>query len=633
MLSSKAMRPVVVVGPHRSGTSVTTRVVSLLGPALCAEDDLMSKWDNPAGHWESESLMTLNDELLDLLGGVWYAPPELPRSWEQRADLAPFRARAVREFYRVHPASNWVWKDPRLCLLLPFWTFVLEVDPVIVITVRHPVEIARSLAARDRWGPAHALAIWEWYVAAMLESCAGRPVAVVRYDELLKDAYREVSRLRCALESLGAGVEGGDVAKAVLAVEKKFRHQEHSSRSRLNAPQEVLHQILLDLDHAYDAFPEWEVPRLADSTVELIAAQRRIHRLYEEVEAKNVWAFKLEEEITDRETAIRELQAQFENWTTEAVRLEKDRRETLETTICANRDELQALRQSDRFRRRFMVEVLIARQHRESEEFTLPGFCLLDDCPVYFKVDWLYSHPPIQVDWLSSETGAEDISIPNWRERMICPKCGMNNRQRAIVAAVLDAIRRQRAGLGRPPRLYLTEQVTPMYRFLDSRVPEIACVGSEYLGPHLESGAVRDGLRHEDVLALSFDDASMDLVISCSVLEHVNEPLDAIAEMARILRPGGELFLEVPFDTSKERNTRRARIVGDEIEHLLPPVYHGDSMSSEGTLVFFDFGWELVEQIADTGLLTCEMMVYWSLELGHLGGIQFFFHARRTEAP
>jgi len=103
--------------------------------------------------------------------------------------------------------------------------------------------------------------------------------------------------------------------------------------------------------------------------------------------------------------------------------------------------------------------------------------------------------------------------------------------------------------------------------------------------------------------------------------------------MARILRPGGELFLEVPFDTSKEKSTRRARIVGDEVEHLLPAVYHGDPMSSEGTLVFFDFGWELVEQIAGAGLLTCEMVVYWSLELGHLGGAQFFFHGRRTEAP
>ncbi len=45
---------------------------------------------------------------------------------------------------------------------------------------------------------------------------------------------------------------------------------------------------------------------------------------------------------------------------------------------------------------------------------------------------------------------------------------------------------------------------------------------------------------------LPFDDASFDAVISCEVIEHVRDPVMAIQELTRILRPGGWLFLSTP---------------------------------------------------------------------------------------
>ncbi len=304
----------------------------------------------------------------------------------------------------------------------------------------------------------------------------------------------------------------------------------------------------------------------------------------------------------------------------------------LKTHSCRTRGELMALEQSEIFRSRYALEVYIAARHQESEAFHLPGYCLLDGTPVDFEVDWLYSTQKLGVDWLSDDGETRKLRIPNWRERLICPRCGLNNRQRAIAAALLATARRLRAVSGRPPRIYMMEQVTPTYHFFTGRQEAFELVGSEFLDPALPGGTVRDGIRHENAEALSFDDAEMDLVLCSSVLEHVDQPQTAVRELARVLRPGGELFLEVPFDVNKERNTRRARLEDGEIVHLAPPAYHGDPLSDDGVLVFNDFGWELLDQIRDTGLLVCEMEVYWSLEHGHLGGAQFFSHGRGTAA-
>ena len=70
------------------------------------------------------------------------------------------------------------------------------------------------------------------------------------------------------------------------------------------------------------------------------------------------------------------------------------------------------------------------------------------------------------------------------------------------------------------------------------RSPTVEGVPPERL--HL---AVEDGRR------LSFPDDSFDKVYSLSVLEHIPDDGDSacVTEIARVLRPGGECYLTVPF--------------------------------------------------------------------------------------
>jgi SAM-dependent methyltransferase len=50
-----------------------------------------------------------------------------------------------------------------------------------------------------------------------------------------------------------------------------------------------------------------------------------------------------------------------------------------------------------------------------------------------------------------------------------------------------------------------------------------------------------------DITEIPVDDASFDVVVCTEVLEHVPEPIVALREMTRILRPGGKLLLSSPL--------------------------------------------------------------------------------------
>ena len=83
-----------------------------------------------------------------------------------------------------------------------------------------------------------------------------------------------------------------------------------------------------------------------------------------------------------------------------------------------------------------------------------------------------------------------------------------------------------------------------------------------------------DRLVESRIEALDFDDASFDVVISCDVLEHVEDDAGAMRELARVLRPGGICVLTLPaykwlWSEHDEALGHLRRYVGAEVRRLV----------------------------------------------------------------
>jgi SAM-dependent methyltransferase len=233
----------------------------------------------------------------------------------------------------------------------------------------------------------------------------------------------------------------------------------------------------------------------------------------------------------------------------------------------------------------------------------LPGRCYVCDADVVFEVDRPDGGSPV-----------------NWRETMRCPRCGMINRWRACLH-LFDAV----CSPDEHHRIYLTEALSPLFNRLEADYPRLTA--SEYR-PGLERGEAfvvgHRSVRCEDVTRLTFANRHFDSILCFDVLEHVPDYQPALAEFHRVLERGGHLLLTVPFSFRKE-TVIRARMLDDgTVEHLLEPCYHGDPLSEEGVLAFYDFGTELLEELRQAGFRETWLVCWRSNDWGYPGpGVAF----------
>lgn len=262
------------------------------------------------------------------------------------------------------------------------------------------------------------------------------------------------------------------------------------------------------------------------------------------------------------------------------------------------------------------VSSVVAQQERWLERglfgsppLTMQGYCAVCDNTQPLHITAHHSSV--------SEQGGIQLAFS---ETGVCNRCRTNSRMRAAIHLLRS--------LGCMPgsKVYLTEQCTNLYNALQNSFHNLT--GSEFLGDKVPLGHTDEkGYRNEDIQALTFESETFDFVVSLDVLEHIPDSARATVELLRILKPGGTAILTFPFSPNRTTSLRRATLETlptglQQIRHIERPQYHGNPLLNGGSLVFQEFGFDIVEMAS---ALKCESLFvnYWSWRSLHLGSHRF----------
>ncbi|MDF1614759.1 sulfotransferase family protein [Desulfurivibrio dismutans] len=301
-MSPSATSPVIIIGMHRSGTSLLTRVLQqagfFMGRGTSRNEEAAftnainawlfrqasATWDCP----ESMDLLLADQELRpwlrDYIGGIIRGPAALRFLGLKRG---------LRGGGLPAQCTPWGWKDPRNTFTLPLWLELFPEARVLHI-VRHGVDVAASLRRRRqeefaarvaryrrrrRWtwlnplAPKHrgfgpqvrcrtlegGFELWQLYVERAMEHVQflGGQALTIKYEALLTDP---LPNLRQALDFCGCVMD----ESSLRAVAAGFRSERVHAWSRLEELREftVGHQPTL----AMYGYPALRESQLAEGT-------------------------------------------------------------------------------------------------------------------------------------------------------------------------------------------------------------------------------------------------------------------------------------------------------------------------------------------------------------------------------
>ncbi len=229
-----------------------------------------------------------------------------------------------------------------------------------------------------------------------------------------------------------------------------------------------------------------------------------------------------------------------------------------------------------------------------------------EPCPVCGARLLLLRRPVISKA-LATEWGLSPDWIAHFdqREGEICLGCGGSLRVRQLA----DTIRVWLKTKGAAEGSLMAICKTPVVRGL--AVAELNACGAAHKAFRMIPGLAyseyeppSDRVCHEDILKLSYADGVFDLVVHSDTLEHVPDVHAGLAELHRVLKPGGATIFTVPIVSDGRQTIVRAERVNGQLVYHKEKSFHGGSyQTTQQYLVCYEFGSDFHNAVREHGFI------------------------------
>lgn len=195
----------IVLGMHRSGTSLLSGLL-VIGMGYKTGSPLIGgAFDNPKGFFELIPAVLQNDEFMAKQRIYWsvnvIAYDSEKALKDKESGAVTFKeGRKALAIYNNPDNVPYLQKDPRMCITLKTWLPLLNHQPAVIYTHRHPLEVAMSLKKRENnFTVDHGLRLWIVYNMRGIQNSNDLCRVTTSNEAVLANPLEEVRRLATEL--------------------------------------------------------------------------------------------------------------------------------------------------------------------------------------------------------------------------------------------------------------------------------------------------------------------------------------------------------------------------------------------------------------------------------------------------
>ena len=230
----------MVLGMHRSGTSMLAGLLHKSAGYTVGGPLIGGAFDNEMGFFERIDIVLQNDEFMNKQN-VWWSSNVVNYNWEQALRDKDSGAITFKEGRRgltfLDNPNNapWMQKDPRMCITLKTWLKLMNNEPAIMFTYRHPLEVAMSITKRDNSiALDSALRLWIVYNMRAIQNSKGLCIVKSSNDVILADPLHEVQRIsdelttKCGVPAPPSRITQAEIEKFI---DPKLQHNKKKNKT------------------------------------------------------------------------------------------------------------------------------------------------------------------------------------------------------------------------------------------------------------------------------------------------------------------------------------------------------------------------------------------------------------------